>query len=67
MIWKLAEAGMNVARLNMSHGDYASHQRSSISCLTPWQGLKKQETKPTNLASIKTHARIKEPKQTSKI
>ncbi|URD75833.1 Pyruvate kinase [Musa troglodytarum] len=38
MIWKLAEAGMNVARLNMSHGDYASHQRSSISCLTPWQG-----------------------------
>ncbi|KAH0926579.1 hypothetical protein HID58_018835 [Brassica napus] len=26
MIWKLAEAGMNVARLNMSHGDHASHQ-----------------------------------------
>eukprot|EP00270_Netrium_digitus_P016495 TRINITY_DN592_c0_g1_i1.p1 TRINITY_DN592_c0_g1~~TRINITY_DN592_c0_g1_i1.p1 ORF type:complete len:634 (+),score=149.18 TRINITY_DN592_c0_g1_i1:27-1904(+) len=25
MIWKLAEAGMNVARLNMSHGDHASH------------------------------------------
>lgn len=27
MIWKLAEAGMNVARLNMSHGDHASHQK----------------------------------------
>ncbi|KAI8540434.1 hypothetical protein RHMOL_Rhmol09G0263900 [Rhododendron molle] len=26
MIWSLAEAGMNVARLNMSHGDHASHQ-----------------------------------------
>ncbi|XP_044506250.1 plastidial pyruvate kinase 2-like [Mangifera indica] len=26
MIWRLAEAGMNVARLNMSHGDHASHQ-----------------------------------------
>lgn len=26
-IWKLAEAGMNVARLNMSHGDHASHQK----------------------------------------
>ncbi|XP_058183071.1 plastidial pyruvate kinase 2-like [Rhododendron vialii] len=26
MIWNLAEAGMNVARLNMSHGDHASHQ-----------------------------------------
>lgn len=26
MIWKLAEAGMNVARLNMSHGDHASHK-----------------------------------------
>ncbi|KAJ0235531.1 Plastidial pyruvate kinase 3 [Hirschfeldia incana] len=26
MIWKLADAGMNVARLNMSHGDHASHQ-----------------------------------------
>ncbi|BAU00362.1 Pyruvate kinase isozyme [Vigna angularis] len=25
MIWSLAEAGMNVARLNMSHGDHASH------------------------------------------
>ena len=25
MISKLAEAGMNVARLNMSHGDHASH------------------------------------------
>ncbi|CAJ1928961.1 unnamed protein product [Sphenostylis stenocarpa] len=25
MIWNLAEAGMNVARLNMSHGDHASH------------------------------------------
>ncbi|MBA0610733.1 hypothetical protein Godav_011539 [Gossypium davidsonii] len=25
MVWKLAEAGMNVARLNMSHGDHASH------------------------------------------
>uniref|UniRef100_A0A1D1XWM0 Pyruvate kinase n=1 Tax=Anthurium amnicola TaxID=1678845 RepID=A0A1D1XWM0_9ARAE len=28
MIWKLAEAGMNVARLNMSHGDHASHLRT---------------------------------------
>ncbi|XVE57484.1 hypothetical protein DITRI_Ditri04bG0094500 [Diplodiscus trichospermus] len=28
MIWKLAEAGMNVARLNMSHGDHASHQNT---------------------------------------
>lgn len=28
MIWNLAEAGMNVARLNMSHGDHASHLRT---------------------------------------
>ncbi|XP_020261308.1 pyruvate kinase isozyme G, chloroplastic [Asparagus officinalis] len=28
MIWKLAEAGMNVARLNMSHGDHNSHQKT---------------------------------------
>lgn len=28
MIWKLAEAGMNVARLNMSHGDHRSHQKT---------------------------------------
>ncbi|KAJ0989969.1 hypothetical protein J5N97_008325 [Dioscorea zingiberensis] len=27
MIWKLAETGMNVARLNMSHGDHESHQK----------------------------------------
>ncbi|KAF3340081.1 plastidial pyruvate kinase 2 [Carex littledalei] len=27
MIWQLAETGMNVARLNMSHGDHASHQK----------------------------------------
>ncbi|XP_043717024.1 plastidial pyruvate kinase 2 [Telopea speciosissima] len=27
MIWKLAEAGMNVARMNMSHGDHSSHQK----------------------------------------
>ncbi|OIV98872.1 hypothetical protein TanjilG_21703 [Lupinus angustifolius] len=27
MISNLAEAGMNVARLNMSHGDHASHQK----------------------------------------
>lgn len=27
MIWKLAEAGMNVARLNMSHGDHTSHKK----------------------------------------
>lgn len=27
MLWKLAESGMNVARLNMSHGDHASHQK----------------------------------------
>lgn len=26
MIWKLAEEGMNVARLNMSHGDHESHR-----------------------------------------
>jgi len=28
MIWKLAETGMNVARLNMSHGDHTSHQKT---------------------------------------
>lgn len=28
MIWKLAESGMNVARLNMSHGDHNSHQKT---------------------------------------
>lgn len=28
MIWKLAEEGMDVARLNMSHGDHASHQKT---------------------------------------
>lgn len=28
MIWKLAEEGMNVARLNMSHGDHNSHQKT---------------------------------------
>ncbi|KAM7525397.1 hypothetical protein LguiA_015299 [Lonicera macranthoides] len=28
MIWKLAEVGMNVARLNMSHGDHTSHQKT---------------------------------------
>ncbi|KAL8141798.1 hypothetical protein V2J09_014830 [Rumex salicifolius] len=28
MIWKLAECGMNVARLNMSHGDHESHQKT---------------------------------------
>lgn len=28
MIWQLAAAGMNVARLNMSHGDHASHQKT---------------------------------------
>eukprot|EP00250_Pteridium_aquilinum_P003065 c13398_g2_i1 orf=2-334(+) len=27
MIWKLAETGMNVARLNMSHGDHSSHKK----------------------------------------
>lgn len=27
MIWKLAETGMNVARLNMSHGDHNSHKK----------------------------------------
>ncbi|XP_062120283.1 plastidial pyruvate kinase 2 [Humulus lupulus] len=27
MIWKLAESGMNVARMNMSHGDHASHKK----------------------------------------
>lgn len=27
MISKLAEQGMNVARLNMSHGDHASHRK----------------------------------------
>uniref|UniRef100_A0A0D6R1Z5 Pyruvate kinase n=1 Tax=Araucaria cunninghamii TaxID=56994 RepID=A0A0D6R1Z5_ARACU len=27
MIRKLAEAGMNVARMNMSHGDHASHKK----------------------------------------
>ncbi|XP_034708407.1 pyruvate kinase isozyme G, chloroplastic [Vitis riparia] len=28
MIWKLAETGMNVTRLNMSHGDHASHKKT---------------------------------------
>ncbi|KAK8916449.1 hypothetical protein KSP39_PZI022808 [Platanthera zijinensis] len=28
MIWKLAQAGMNVARLNMSHGDHKSHRQT---------------------------------------
>lgn len=28
MIWKLAEAGMNVTRLNLSYGDHASHQKT---------------------------------------
>ncbi|KAK1304432.1 hypothetical protein QJS10_CPB11g00171 [Acorus calamus] len=28
MIWKLAEEGMDVARMNMSHGDHASHQKT---------------------------------------
>lgn len=28
MIWKLAAEGMNVARLNMSHGEHASHQKT---------------------------------------
>ncbi|CAI8589060.1 unnamed protein product [Vicia faba] len=28
MISELAESGMNVARLNMSHGDHASHQKT---------------------------------------
>ncbi|GAU42879.1 hypothetical protein TSUD_231900, partial [Trifolium subterraneum] len=28
MIWKLAQMGMNVARLNMSHGDHTSHQKT---------------------------------------
>ncbi|KAH0457042.1 hypothetical protein IEQ34_014949 [Dendrobium chrysotoxum] len=28
MIWKLAQAGMNVARLNMSHGDHKSHLKT---------------------------------------
>ncbi|XP_027193260.1 pyruvate kinase isozyme G, chloroplastic isoform X2 [Cicer arietinum] len=28
MIWKLAQTGMNVARLNMSHGDHKSHQKT---------------------------------------
>ncbi|KAL7183689.1 hypothetical protein ACSBR2_025968 [Camellia fascicularis] len=27
MIWKLAEARMNVARMNMSHGDHASQRK----------------------------------------
>jgi pyruvate kinase len=27
MIWKLAGVGMNVARLNMSHGDHKSHKK----------------------------------------
>lgn len=27
MIWKLSEEGMNVARLNMSHGDHESHRK----------------------------------------
>ncbi len=26
-LFKLADAGMNVARLNMSHGDHASHKK----------------------------------------
>lgn len=28
MIWKLAQGGMNVARLNMSHGDHKSHRQT---------------------------------------
>ncbi|XP_020582840.1 pyruvate kinase isozyme G, chloroplastic-like [Phalaenopsis equestris] len=28
MIWKLAQEGMNVARLNMSHGDHKSHKKT---------------------------------------
>ena len=28
MIWKLAEEGMDVARLNMSHGDHSSHKKT---------------------------------------
>lgn len=28
MIWKLAQKGMNVARLNMSHGDHKSHLKT---------------------------------------
>ncbi|WOH01401.1 hypothetical protein DCAR_0520783 [Daucus carota subsp. sativus] len=27
MIWKLAEAGTDVARMNMSHGGHTSHQK----------------------------------------
>mgnify|MGYP001020563436 FL=1 len=27
MLKKMAEAGMNVVRLNMSHGDHASHAK----------------------------------------
>lgn len=26
-LFKLADEGMNVARLNMSHGDHASHKK----------------------------------------
>ena len=28
LIWKLAKAGMNVAHLNMLHGDHSLHQKT---------------------------------------
>ncbi len=32
-LFQLADAGMNVARLNMSHGDHASHKRVRLNIL----------------------------------
>ncbi|XP_039023970.1 plastidial pyruvate kinase 2-like [Hibiscus syriacus] len=43
MIRKLAETGMNVARLNMSHGDHASHQKA-IDLVKEYNAQSKDDT-----------------------